>query len=104
MEAAYVLADKGYRVQLIEIGDHLGGKARAAAVLNEKKEFKGVMEYLEKQLRKLNVEIELKKELNLERMKESCFDEIILAIGSIPVLPKISVRNKYRFEWQPMCS
>jgi 2,4-dienoyl-CoA reductase-like NADH-dependent reductase (Old Yellow Enzyme family)/thioredoxin reductase len=94
MEASYVLAKKGYDVRLIENEDQLGGSARVASVINEKKEFSGVLEYLENQLKKLNVEIKLKEPLNIQNVKEGRFDEIIVATGSTPIVPKMNLRKK----------
>lgn len=94
MEAAYVLAEKGNDVRLVETGDELGGSARVASVLNEKKEFSGVVEYLENQLKKLKVEIKLKEEVNIQGLREGHFDEIIVATGSTPIVPNMNFYKK----------
>lgn len=94
MEAAYVLANRGHNIRLIEKEDQLGGTARVASVLVEKKEFNGVVEYLENQLKKLNVEIKLNEPLNIQHVKEGHFDEIIVATGSMPIVPKMNLHNK----------
>ena len=100
MEAAYVVANKGYDVRLIEKEDQLGGSARVASVLNEKKEFSGVVEFLENQLKKLKVEIKLKEELNIRSLKKERYDEIIIATGSNPMLPKMNVHhNRYKIRF-----
>ena len=73
MEAAYVCAAKGYTVRLIEKEDQLGGTARVASVIDAKKEFSGVIEFLENQLKKLNVEIRLNEEWTNQSVKEGAF-------------------------------
>jgi 2,4-dienoyl-CoA reductase-like NADH-dependent reductase (Old Yellow Enzyme family)/thioredoxin reductase len=94
MEAAYVLAAKGYNVRIIEKEGQLGGSARIASVLDEKREFSGVVEYLENQLKRLKVEIKLNEELSNNMIKDN-FDEIIIATGSTPIVPRINLNNKY---------
>jgi NADPH-dependent 2,4-dienoyl-CoA reductase/sulfur reductase-like enzyme len=94
MEAAYVLAEKGHDVRLVETADELGGSARVASVLDEKKEFGGVLEFLENQLRKLKVHIKLKEEVNIQGLKKSGFDEIIVATGSTPIVPNMKNLHK----------
>lgn len=45
METTYVLAKKEYDVKLIEKDEQLGGSAKVASVLNEKKEFSRVVDH-----------------------------------------------------------
>ena len=94
MEASYVLAKRGCDVRLIENEDRLGGTARVASMIDEKKEFSGVLEYLENQLKKLNVQIKLKEPLDIRQVKESHFDEIVVATGSTPIVPKMTFSKK----------
>ena len=96
MEAAYVLASKGHKVRLMEKEEQCGGTARVGSILKEKEEFGGVIEYLQTQLQKLNVEIKFKEEFNIQSLKERSFDEILIAIGSLPMMPKISEPLKYQ--------
>ena len=96
MEAAYVAATRGHDVRLIEKEDQLGGTAREASVLDEKKEFSGVVEFLQNQLERLKVEIKLKEDFNLKSVKKESFDEIVMATGSNPIIPKINLdHNTY---------
>ncbi|MFH0845462.1 MAG: FAD-dependent oxidoreductase [Pseudomonadota bacterium] len=95
MEAACVCAEKGYSVTLMEKEDKLGGVSRLAAVPNEKKEFMGVVQYRENRLKRLGVEIHLGQDLDLKSLGDHDFDEIIVATGSIPIMPPIHVHNKY---------
>ena len=93
MEAAAICARKGYTVRLIEKEGQLGGTARVASVIDAKKEFSGVIEFLENQLKKLNVEIRLNEVLHPQSLKEGDFDEIIVATGSTPITPKINLSS-----------
>jgi len=94
MEASCVLAKRGCNVTLIENGDQLGGTARGASVIDEKKEFSGVLEYLDKEIKRLNVEVKMNEPLNIQNVKEGHFDEIIVATGSTPIVPKMNLRKK----------
>lgn len=97
MEAAYVLAKGGHNVTLVEKEDRLGGSARVGSVLKEKKEFSGVVEFLERQLEKMKVEIRFNQELDIRNIKENSIDDIIVATGATPMLPKIKLStNRYR--------
>ena len=85
MEAAYILARRGHDVTLAEKESQLGGNARLGSVIKQKIEFKGVIEFFEVQLKKLNVTIEL----NQEGVHQGCVDDVIVATGASPVLPII---------------
>jgi len=94
MEASCILAKRGCDVTLIESEDQLGGTARVASVIDEKREFSGVLEYLDNQIKKLNVEVKLNEPLNIQNVKEGHFDEIIVATGSTPIVPKMNLLKK----------
>jgi NADPH-dependent 2,4-dienoyl-CoA reductase/sulfur reductase-like enzyme len=91
MEAACVLAEKGHAVRLIEKKDHLGGAATLGSVNSSKKEFSAVTEYLQRQLKRLNVEVRLGECVSPSSLKEDCekgsYDEIIVATGSKSIIP-----------------
>jgi len=91
MEAAFVCATKGYKVRLVEKDDQLGGTARVASVIEAKKEFSGVVEFLENQMKKLGVDVRLNEEVAAHVLKEESFDEIIVATGSAPITPKMNL-------------
>jgi NADPH-dependent 2,4-dienoyl-CoA reductase/sulfur reductase-like enzyme len=83
MEAASVLALRGHEVTLFEKKDRLGGSAALGSVPTHKMEFRGVLEFLERQLKKLNVSIVLNK----ARIEGDHVDEIVVATGAIPRFP-----------------
>ena len=92
MEAAYVLATRGHEVALIEKKDRLGGSARLGSIPEPKREFRGVVEFLETQLQKLGVRIAF----NQEGLKQDQFDDIVVAIGANPRLPTQKKVMRYR--------
>ena len=92
MEAAYVLATRGHEVALMEKKDRLGGSARLGSIPEPKREFRGVVEFLETQLQKLGVRIAF----NQEGLKQDQFDDIVVAIGANPRLPTQKKVMRYR--------
>jgi 2,4-dienoyl-CoA reductase-like NADH-dependent reductase (Old Yellow Enzyme family)/thioredoxin reductase len=97
MEAASVLAERGYMVRLVEQEDHLGGMVSLGSVSDEKVEFGGVAEYLRGRIEKLSVEVRLGERFDPSILKhgheEFLFDEIIVATGSKAVVPAIDVHK-----------
>lgn len=89
MEAARVAAARGHRVALWERTNVLGGQIAVAVLARNRAEFGKLIVWLKSQLSKLNVEITLETEATAERIRREAFDAVIMATGSIPVLPKI---------------
>lgn len=83
MEAARVAAVRGYHVTLFEKGESLGGTLRVAALPPHKEKIAALIQWYEKQLKDLNVEIRLNTEFTPKAAAE--FDpqtRIVLAVGS----------------------
>ncbi|MBA2657045.1 MAG: NADPH-dependent 2,4-dienoyl-CoA reductase [Tatlockia sp.] len=84
---ASVAAERGHQVTLFEQANCLGGQFNLAKKIPGKQEFQQTINYFTSQLKKYKVKIHLNELANLERLRE--FDEIILATGVTPRLPKI---------------
>jgi 2,4-dienoyl-CoA reductase-like NADH-dependent reductase (Old Yellow Enzyme family)/thioredoxin reductase len=87
MEAARVAALRGHNVRLWESGKKLGGQVNLAALPPYKEPLTNVIQYLGNQLKELGVTIELGKEATLSSILEYKPDVVIVATGSLPVLP-----------------
>jgi len=87
MEAARVARIRGHHVILIEKERRVGGQLFYASLPPHKKEFEEVIQYLERQLKKLKVEIRLGKEATDVMIKRMKPDVIIIATGASPILP-----------------
>jgi 2,4-dienoyl-CoA reductase-like NADH-dependent reductase (Old Yellow Enzyme family)/thioredoxin reductase len=87
MEAARVARIRGHHVILIEKERRMGGQLFYASLPPHKKEFEEVIQYLERQLKKLKVEIRLRKEVTDVVIKRIKPDVIIIATGASPILP-----------------
>ena len=89
LEAAVVAAKKGHNVSLYEKESELGGLIRAAATPDFKRQLRALIEYYKVQLKKLNVNVVMNKEISGESSELVGADCIIVAAGSSAVIPLI---------------
>ena len=88
IEAAATAAKRGHKVTLIEKESQLGGQFRFGSFPPVKQELSCGLKYLIRELKKTNVDIKLDTEATAETVKALKPDEIILATGGSPVMPK----------------
>ncbi len=96
LEAARVAATRGCEVTLWEQRDHLGGKLRLAGAPEFKRDIRPLTSYLQRQVEKLGVRVELQKTVTAEAVREHKPDVVILATGSrfhMPPLPGVDCRH-----------
>ena len=89
MKAATDLALRGHRVSLYEKEGVLGGQLVPASIASFKQPVKRLLAYLETQLNKAGVQVELNREATAETIKEASPDVVVVATGGIPVKPDI---------------
>lgn len=95
LEAAMIAAVRGHKVTLYEKDTKLGGKIRVAAIPPYKKEIEELTGFLVKKVKKLGVRVEIGKEINnAEIIQEVDPDVVIVATGSIPIMPEIPGINR----------
>jgi len=94
MEAAQVLNLKGQEVILWEKKAELGGHLISASVPDFKKDIRDLLNWYQRQLQNSKIKIYLDKSVNLDEIKALNPDLILLATGSIPIIPKISGVDK----------
>ena len=90
MEAARVAALRGHDVHLFEKTDVLGGQLRYAYIPPGREEIVNVISFLENQIKKLNVNIELSKKVDTATINKMKPDVVIAATGGVPLIPKIT--------------
>ena len=90
MEAARVTALRGHDVHLFEKTDVLGGQLRYAYIPPGREEIVNVISFLENQIKKLNVNIELSKKVDTVTINKLKPDVVIAATGGVPLIPKIT--------------
>ncbi|HRD48788.1 MAG: FAD-dependent oxidoreductase [Candidatus Competibacter sp.] len=84
LEAARVAALRGHRVTLYERSHRLGGAIRLAAAAPGRERLALAVDWLEAQVRKLDVEIQTGIEMTAERVIAAAPDAVIVAVGGIP--------------------
>lgn len=80
LEAARVLAVKGHTVTLVEKSDRLGGQINLASVPPRKSEILRAVQYYEKVLPQLHVDIRMNTVMSNEELNG--YDEVIIATGA----------------------
>jgi NADPH-dependent 2,4-dienoyl-CoA reductase/sulfur reductase-like enzyme len=85
MSASKYLAKKGHKVELFEKEDKLGGQLNVAKIPPHKEEIGRVVEYLERDLKKYNVNIHLNRKMTIEEIKDLPHDKVVIATGSVPI-------------------
>jgi 2,4-dienoyl-CoA reductase-like NADH-dependent reductase (Old Yellow Enzyme family)/thioredoxin reductase len=85
LEAARVAAERGHRVTLYERSSVLGGQFLLRASIPTWKEFQSTLDWRRAQLEKLQVRIELGREINAADIPGLGADAVILATGAEPL-------------------
>ena len=91
MEAARVSAIRGHDVILYEKSHKLGGLLSLAAIVkgSHPEDLPALISYLERQITRLGVKVELGKEADLSVVEKIKPDAVFLAAGGIPTVPEI---------------
>jgi 2,4-dienoyl-CoA reductase (NADPH2) len=91
MESARVAAVRGHDVTLVEKGRKLGGLLPLATMVKgtHPEDLPALIGYLERQVRKLGVKVELGKEADLSVVEKLRPDVVVVAAGGIPTVPEI---------------
>ena len=89
MEAARVAALRGHKVVLFEKKSALGGQLLVATLPPYKEELALLTKYMTDQLNRAGVDIRLNVEATPEVIAEENPDDVVIAIGGIPIIPDI---------------
>jgi 2,4-dienoyl-CoA reductase-like NADH-dependent reductase (Old Yellow Enzyme family) len=84
MEAARVAAERGHSVILAEASGKLGGQFRLAGLQPRRQQIIDYIDWLERQLNKLQVRVLLNVPFDADEAKAIGADEVIVATGSLP--------------------
>ncbi len=86
LEAARVAAERGHRVTLFERETVLGGAVRVAAASPHRATLIDVVDYLDRETRRLKVEVNLGAAISVDDLDEiaGIADHVVLATGSTP--------------------
>ncbi len=89
MECARIAQKRGHQVTLMEKSAHLGGKFRLAALPPKRGEIQKGLQFLEREVYRLGVKVELGKEALPETLDQHRPDEVMIATGAVPVIPPL---------------
>ena len=84
LECARVAAERGHRVRLVEAGSRLGGQFRLAGLQPRRGQILDYLDWQERQLNRLQVQIELNTYLEPEDIAAYGADHVVIATGSMP--------------------
>ena len=89
MEAARTAAMRGHKVSLYEKNESLGGNLIPGGSHSFKKEVRELNAWYQNELKALPVEIHTGENVTAGQLRDMDADVIILAAGSLPVMPKV---------------
>jgi 2,4-dienoyl-CoA reductase (NADPH2) len=89
MEAARVLALRGFAVTLFDQNERIGGLLRLAAKVPGRGEFAAYIAYMEHELRRLGVVFRLRTQATINTLLAGNFDCVIVASGTVAGAPPI---------------
>ena len=92
LEAARVATLLGHNVTILEKRDEIGGQTNAAMVPPGRREMSEIIDYYKAQIKHRDIDLQLNKEADLEKINEYNSDAVIFATGvkfDIPDIPGI---------------
>ena len=94
LNVAWVAAKRGHDVHLFERQSTLGGQLLLSIVTDFKKELKNLIKFQKRQVEKYGVKYHLNYNVTPDIVREQNPDIVILATGSLPVLPHVEGLGK----------
>jgi NADPH-dependent 2,4-dienoyl-CoA reductase/sulfur reductase-like enzyme len=95
MEAAKIAKERGHNVTLFEKSSVLGGNLIPAAAVSFKEEINRLREYQVNEVQRTKIKLELGTETSTEEVLSTKPDVVILATGSVSIVPDIPGISKY---------
>src|SRR6266699_6033673 len=89
MPAARVAAQRGFRIKLYERQHELGGQVNLLVRVPNRVEFGDASRNLQREIHEAGVEVHLGVEVTAEMVEHEQPDAVIIATGSLPLLPPI---------------
>ncbi len=89
MEAARTAALRGHKVSIYEKSGSLGGNVIPGGQHSFKKEMRELNEWYQNELKDLGIEEHMNTECTVQQILDSKPDAVVLAVGSVPVMPSL---------------
>jgi len=89
LSAASVAAERGHDVSLFDASERIGGQFNYAMRIPGKEEFAETLRYFKRRLELAGVKLQLNRRVTREELLREGFDEVIVATGIVPRMPKI---------------
>ncbi|MDG2193843.1 MAG: NADPH-dependent 2,4-dienoyl-CoA reductase [Polaribacter sp.] len=89
MSTAAIAAQRGHEVTLFDAESEIGGQFNIAKQIPGKEEFYETIRYFKRQLELHDVTVKLNKRVSVDELENGNFDEVVLATGIQPRMPKI---------------
>ena len=89
LSAATVAAECGHDVTLFDSSDRIGGQFNVAMQVPGKEEFAQTLRYFAKRIEITGVKVKLNKRVTRAQLLKQGFDDIIVATGIVPRMPRI---------------
>lgn len=89
LSCAAIAAERGHQVTIFEARSHIGGQFAYAAKIPGKEEFYEQIRYYNVMIKKYGIDLKLNHTVTAEELKAGGFDEIVIATGVAPRIPKL---------------
>jgi len=89
MAAATIAAQRGHSITLFDRDSEIGGQFNIAKQIPGKEEFYETIRYFKKQIELHNITVKLNTKVSADDFNNDNFDEVIIATGIKPRIPKI---------------
>ena len=93
LSCAVTLAKRGHKVTLFDKENNIGGQFNIAKQIPGKEEFYETLRYYNTKIEKYGIKLQLGHEVTTDELIANKFDEIVIATGITPRIPKINGIN-----------
>ena len=93
LSCAVTLAKRGHKVTLFDKENSIGGQFNIAKQIPGKEEFYETLRYYNTKIEKYGIKLQLGHEVTTDELIANKFDEIVIATGITPRIPKINGIN-----------
>jgi NADPH-dependent 2,4-dienoyl-CoA reductase/sulfur reductase-like enzyme len=101
IHAMMAACDRGHEVVLFEKEKELGGYMPEVCIQSFKGDHRNYFEWLKREVAKYPADIRLNTAATAELLEKERFDALIIAVGAVPVRPKLPGMDKPHVHWAP---